>query len=273
MGKLIWLASYPKSGNTWLRTLLHNYLCAAATPYDINQLTDITTGESGASLYRRYDPRPASQYSIAEVQRMRPLVHADLTRTREAPVFVKTHNASVIVAGVPLVTPQLTEKAIYILRDPRDVAVSYSRHRGYSIDETIDFMADPDAATGGDDDKVYEHLGSWSIHVHFWTRRPSPRLLVLRYEDLLAAPHEMFGGVVRFLGGVPEPELLDRAIRFSAFEELSGQERHQGFLENPSSKPFFGQGRAGVWQDALKPSQAARIEAAHAVEMQRFGYL
>jgi hypothetical protein len=274
MGKLIWLASYPKSGNTWLRALLHNYFCRPDAPYDINSLTDITTGESGASLYRPHDPRPASQYSVADVQRMRPLVHAGLTRLSDGPVFVKTHNASLIVAGVPLVTPQLTERAIYILRDPRDVALSYSRHLGLSIDETIAYMASEDAAMGGTDEKVFERLGTWSVHIHFWTRRPSPHLHVLRYEDLQADPAQAFGAVLRFLGQVPEPDLLDRAVRFSAIEELRDQERERGFEENPGAGgPFFGPGRAGSWRERLTPAQTARIEAAHGPEMRRFGYL
>ena len=80
MGNLVWLASYPKSGSTWLRAFLHNYLRASDAPYDINSLTDLSTGESGAARYRRHDPRPASQYTIADVQRMRPLVHRELTQ-------------------------------------------------------------------------------------------------------------------------------------------------------------------------------------------------
>jgi hypothetical protein len=274
MGKLIWLASYPKSGNTWLRALLHNYFCDSDAPYDINLLTDITTGESGAHLYRPYDPRPASRYTVEEVQRMRPRVHADLTRLRPGPVFVKTHNASLIVAGIPLVTPAVTERALYILRDPRDVAVSYSRHLGRPLDEVIAYMAHPDAAAGGNDEKVFERLGSWSIHVHFWTRRPSPRLHILRYEDLLEDPAAGFAAILRFLGGTPDPGKLAQAVRFSAFEELHRQEHAHGFAESPGTGgAFFRAGRAGGWREVLSADQAARIERDHEVEMRRFGYL
>ena len=139
-------------------------------------------------------------------------------------MFVKTHNASLLVEGVPLMTPEVTAGAIYIVRDPRDIAVSYSRHLGRSLDATIAFMADPEAATGGTDVKVYERLSSWSIHVHFWTRNPNPLLHVIRYDDMLAAPEATFARVVRFLGEEPPADRLARAIRFSAFDELRRQE-------------------------------------------------
>jgi len=274
MGKLVWLASYPKSGSTWLRAFLHNYIRAADAPHDINGLMDLSTGESGASHYRRHDPRPASRYAVADVQRMRPLVHRALMALHSDLVFVKTHNASLVVEGVPLVTPEVTAGAIYIVRDPRDIAVSYSRHLGRSVDETVAFMADPEAATGGTDQKVFERLSSWSVHVHFWTRNPNPLLLVLRYEDMIAAPAAAFGTVIRFLGEEPPEQRLTRAIRFSAFEELSRQEHASGFVERPAeaTAPFFRSGRPGAWREVLTPHQQARIERDHAAMMERFGY-
>jgi Sulfotransferase domain len=235
---------------------------------------DLSTGESGAARYRRYDPRPASQYSIAEVQRMRPLVHRDLMAVHPNLVFVKTHNASVLVEGVPLMTPEVTAGAVYIVRDPRDIAVSYSRHRGRSIDDTIAFMADVGAMTGGTDAKVFERLSSWSVHVHFWTRNPNPRLHIMRYEDMIAAPQEAFADLVRLLGQEPPAERLERAIRFSSFEVLRGQEQAQGFIEQPteSTEPFFRAGTPAGWRAVLTPAQRRRIERDHAVMMQRFGY-
>ncbi len=275
MGKLVWIASYPKSGSTWLRAFLHNYIRQPETPYDINRLTDLSTGESGASLYRAQDGRPASRYTVAEVQRMRPAVHRALMGLHPDLVFVKTHNASLVVAGVPLVTPEVTAGAIYLVRDPRDVAVSYSHHLGLGLDETIGRMADPMAATGGGDDKVFEQVSSWSVHVHHWTRTASARRLVLRYEDLSAEPEVWFGAVIRWLGEEPPAARLARAVVFSGFEALRGQERAGGFVEQPrqSRGAFFREGRVGGWRAVLSAAQAARIERDHAAVMRRFGYL
>jgi hypothetical protein len=274
MGGLVWLASYPKSGNTWIRAFLHNYLKPGDRPYDIDRLTDLTTGESGGHLYRRHDPRPPGAYTLDDVQRMRPLVHRDLTRLAPGPVFVKTHNAVRLVRGVPLLTPSVTAGALYVLRDPRDVALSYARHLGRPVDWVIDFMAEPGASAGADGDKVYELLASWSIHVASWTERPNPLLHVMRYEDMVAEPERAFGAMLRFLGLEPAAERLARAVRFSAFAELQAQERAKGFVERlPGAAAFFHTGRAGAWHDLLSAGQAARIERDHRVQMTRFGYL
>ncbi len=275
MGQLIWIAAYPKSGTTWLRAFLNNYIRDLPTPYDVNSVKDLSTGESGAALYRIYDPRPASRYAVADVQRMRPLVHRQLAAENKGLFFVKTHNALLTVAGVSLVTPEVTSGAIYIVRDPRDVAVSYSHHLGRPIDEVIRFMADPDAATGGTDAKVYERLSSWSAHVHFWTRKPNPRLHVMRYEDMVAAPAASFGAVVRFLGHEPAGPRLARAIEFSSFDVLRGQEQEHGFAERPveSAAPFFRVGQVGQWRTQLTASQRARIEENHQPLMQKWKYL
>jgi hypothetical protein len=169
----------------------------------------------------------------------------------------------------------VTAGAIYLVRDPRDIAVSYSRHLGRSLDETIAFMADPEAATGGTDQTVYERLSSWSVHVHFWTRNPNPRLHVMRYEAMAADPQAAFGALLRFLGDEPPPERLARATRFSAFDVLRAQERARGFIEQPaeSTAPFFRAGSPGQWRAVLSPAQRARIERDPAVVMGRFGYL
>ncbi|HUB44746.1 MAG TPA: sulfotransferase domain-containing protein [Acetobacteraceae bacterium] len=275
MGKLVWIASYPKSGNTWIRAFLHNYIRQPAAPYDINRLTDLTASDVNAERYIRYDPRPASQYSVADVQRMRPLVQRDLMALDPSLVFVKTHNARLLVAGAPLITPEVTAGAIYVVRDPRDIAVSYSRHRGQSIDDTIAFMANRQAATGGTDSKVHEWLGTWSLHVESWTARPDPRVHVMRYESLIAAASATFGPLIGWLGQDPPPGRLDRAIRFSSFAELRAQEEARGFNERvpEATGRFFGAGQPGHWRSALTPAQRARIEHDHAAAMQRFGYL
>lgn len=275
MGQLVWIASYPKSGNTWVRAFLHNYIRQPDTPYDINRLTDLTAADINAERYHRYDPRPASKYTIADVQRMRPMVHRDLTALDSTLVFVKTHNARLRVAGASLITPEVTAGAIYIVRDPRDVAVSYSRHLGRSIDDTIAYMADPEAATGGTDKKVYEHPSAWSVHLHSWTNTPDPQVHVMRFETMADAPVRTFGRLIHWLGQDPQLERLNRAIRFSTFEALQAQEQATGFKERvaESTGPFFGTGRPGHWRTVLSPAQAARIERDHGTMMRRFGYL
>ena len=61
MGKILWLASYPRSGNTWLRAFLHNLFRNSAEPYDINRLQDFTLIDSDARWYRMLDPRSPTE--------------------------------------------------------------------------------------------------------------------------------------------------------------------------------------------------------------------
>lgn len=267
------MASYPKSGNTWMRVFLHNYITRAETPHGINALAAFSVPECGAVFFRKYDDRPARDYTTQEVQAMRPKVHRDFMGLHDDLVFVKTHNAALTMHGVPLCTPAVTAGAIVIVRDPRDVALSYSRYTGLSVDETIAFMAEPNAANRGTDVQVFELFSSWSRHVESWVA--TERRILLRYEDMLAAPEKNFGRVVKFLGGTAAPDRLRRAIQFSRFEALSAQERAEGFQAHApgAATPFFRVGRAGQWREALSAAQVARIEADHGVIMRGFGYL
>ena len=275
MGAIIWLASYPKSGNTWMRSFLHNLLRNPTESYDINTLTDFTYGEAQVRWFRLFDPRPDTEYSLADVQRMRPQVHRHLTGVSSDSIFVKTHNALLEDQGMPLVTMEVTAGAIYMIRDPRDVVISYSHHQGQSIDYIIDMMRDQAACTAGDGSNVYEYLSSWSGHVHSWTHTPNRSLLVLRYEDMLDQPVKSFGAVARFLGlDVARPR-LEKAMKMSSFKVLKAQEQRKGFIERPkrADAAFFREGRAGQWRKLLTPAQVARIEDDHGEEMRRFGYL
>jgi hypothetical protein len=253
---------------------LHNYIVQPDTPYSINRLIDFSVSESNAQFYRKYDARPGSAYSIAEVQRMRPLVHRDFTQLHSDLVFVKTHNASMTVHGVPLCTPEVTQAAVYIVRDPRDVAVSYSHYTGRSLDWIIEFMNKEQAANRGTDVQVFELLSSWSVHVDLWTRHKNPNLLVLRYEDLLEQPQLSFGKVIGFLGDQPDLARLDQAIAFSAFEALQAQEVEHGYVADgtDSDAPFFRRGQAGQWREVLSTSQRLALETDHAAMMEKFGY-
>src|SRR3954451_6509877 len=133
MGAIVWLASYPKSGNTWMRAFLHNFLRNPDKSYDINKMSDFTLGDSQVSWYQQFDPRPGSEYSKPDVQRMRPMVHHAMTKAFPDSVFVKTHNACVEDNGHPLVSLEVTAGAIYIVRNPLDVVISYSDHIGQPI--------------------------------------------------------------------------------------------------------------------------------------------
>tara|TARA_R110000868_G_scaffold121270_2_gene321719 strand:+ start:842 stop:1681 length:840 start_codon:yes stop_codon:yes gene_type:complete len=274
MGALIWLASYPKSGNTWMRTFLHNLFHNGATPVELNKLDDFSLGACHSYWYRKYTSTQPDALTPEEIAKYRPLVQADFTSVFPDSVFVKTHHFLGEHDGTDLHNMDVTAGGIYVVRNPLDVALSMMPHFGLPLDDAITTMADETAGTKLTPTHVPEHYGSWSTHVKSWTQNPNPQLLVMRYEDLLAKPRANFKKVANFLGLKPSSERLEKAIRFSSFKVLKAQEEKTGFRERPqTSKAFFREGKADQWRDKLTPEQVKRIIADHGEQMERFGYI
>ena len=273
MSKIIWLASYPKSGNTWMRAFLHNLFRDPDEAYDINKITDLSISDSSIDWYRAQDKRDWTEWSAVDVARMRRGAQLAMCRLKPDDVFVKTHNASVVFLGYPMMHQDLTAGAIYIVRNPLDVCISLSHHYGTDLDTTIDILADPSIGSKTNDKIVYEVHKSWSIHVDSWTNPPRPGLAVLRYEDMLNNPIKTFGGLSQFLGLNPPRKRLERAIERASFKTLRRQEDEQGFKEkSPFAQKFFRDGRAGQWRELMTPAQIDKVAGAHKEQMQRFGY-
>ncbi len=273
MGGIIWLASYPKSGNTWMRAFLHNLLQNPPQPVPINELMRFTLGDTLVEWYEKVAGRPVAGLTDEELAALRPKVHALFTRASPDSVFVKTHMALESVCGVPLITMDYTAGAIYILRDPRDVALSAAAHFGTDVDGAIALMNNPVARTGFETINVPQYYGTWSQHVRSWTTQRHERLLIVRYEDMLEKPFPTFAKVAHFLGLKPERERINKAVRFSSFREMQRQEARDGFIERSvSSKAFFRAGVAGQWREALSKDQIARLVDVHRDVMQEFDY-
>ncbi len=269
MGKIVWLASYPKSGNTWLRAFLHNYIAQPTAPQSINALIDFSAVECAAAFF----DSPGDKLTPEATQRLRPSVHESLTRLHDDLVFVKTHNANLALHGVPLCTPAHTAGSVYIVRDPRDIALSYAAFAGKSVEDIITFMASPQATNRATAQQVFEFMSSWSGHVRSWLS--AKNRLVLRYEDLLADPEKHFGRVIYFLGGDSEPARLRRAVEFSSFATLAAQEQTHGYVAASAvaTAPFFRAGRSGEFRTGLTLAQRLRIETDHATVLRQFHYL
>jgi hypothetical protein len=275
MGKIIWLASYPKSGNTWVRAFLLDLLRGRTHPFDVNRVAEFCLTDSAAGWYAPFIGRTPGDWSIEEVGRVRSQAHERMAASAsQSAVLMKTHNAIVQDRFGPVIPKNLTAAAIYILRNPLDVAISYSHHLGKSIDETIDLMNNPGAGTPNTPNNVYQLLRTWSEHVESWTARPATPLHQVRYEDLLSDPERGFRAIAAFLGAKPSRERLLHAIQNCRFDELRRSEEQQGYKERSRfAERFFREGKAGQWQTILTPAQVERIAGAHAAQMRRFGYL
>jgi len=279
MGAIIWLASYPKSGNTWLRAFLYNLLRNPPTPAPINDLDQFCLGESAAAWYAKRAGKSVEGMSLAEVMALRPAVQRDFTQAFPDSVFVKTHNFMGECLGVPLHNMDVTAGAIYVVRDPRDLAVSMTHHYGITLDAAIARLNEPAASTETAAGHVAEMHNSWSTHVKSWTAgwetgKPNQQLHVIRYEDMLSKPNRTFGGVAKFLGLAPEPARLAKAVRFSSFEVLRDQERQGSFKERSAhSQAFFRSGKAQQWRTDLSKAQIDTVRAQHGEQMRRFRYI
>ena len=271
---IVWLASYPKSGNTWVRIFLANYLFKRTTPMPINEVHRLGMGDAIARTYARVAGHPIDPTDPEATLALRPKVLQAIAANGADVNLVKTHNARDIAFGTELIPPALTRSAVYILRNPLDLVLSYSRHYGDTLEGTAERIAHRDNVVAGDRESVPQFLGSWSNHVTGWTRPARFPLLVLRYEDLHETPRESFAKLLEHVGVTPEPERLDRAIRFSRFDEVARQETEHSFVEkSAAAERFFTRGTAGQWRETLPAELAERITRDHRRVMKKYGYL
>ncbi len=286
---LIWLASYPKSGNTWTRVFLTNYLGRdEAGPADINHL-DGGPIASDRVLFDEVIGVEAACLRPGEARALRPQVYRWMARQAalaRKPLFVKVHDAwQRLPSGEGLFPAEATRAVIYIARNPLDVAVSLAHHNGQPVARTAARLCDPATVIGeaaGDGDmavdagrQLPQFLGTWSDHARSWLDDSGLPVHPMRYEDLLRDPRAAFGAMLTFAGVDVDPARLERAVAAAAFERLQEQERERGFRERrqTATAAFFRQGRAGGWREALTPEQAAQIVEANGGMMRRLGYL
>jgi hypothetical protein len=279
MRSIVWLASYPKSGNTWVRTFLAHYASDLPEPRDLNDLQLALIATSRAEFDDAVGIE-AADLTPEEIARCRPDVYRRWSETSGRPLFVKVHDAQMQVPGGDWLFPaEASAGAVYLVRNPLDVSVSLAHHSGLSVDQAIDRMGRPAfrlASTAGHCDEQLPHvLSSWSLHVQSWTATEEMPVQLVRYEDLFADPIRWFEAVVAFAGLAADLSRVERAVGWSTFDRLRDQEARRGFRERPmrATAPFFRTGRPGGWRDALSAAQVSRIIRDHGAMMARFGYV
>jgi hypothetical protein len=194
-------------------------------------------------------------------------------------MFVKVHDAYLPTkAGEPLIPLGATDAALYIVRNPLDVAVSFGFHEAIDFDAAIARLGDPNLAFANAESRLpaqlRQRLSSWSGHVASWIDAPGLRRHLMRYEDMTARPFETFAAAVRFLRLPADDARIEAAIEGARFDKLREAEEHEGFVEKPSKAArFFREGRVGGWRAHLSETQAARIIADHGAMMRRLDYL
>lgn len=290
MTRTIWLASYPKSGNTWFRMLVAN-LSATDEPVDINDLPERGGIASARGPFDYLTLLDSGLLTHDEIDGLRPRVYEELAcgeeddeyDAKDAPQpvrFVKVHDAYTLTrSGEPLLAGRAgADGAIVIVRDPRDVASSVANHNRVDIDAAIALMNNCQAAycakPGRLDQQLRQQVPGWSGHVASWLDQTDIPVHLVRYEDLQADTIGTLRRALDFAARRATEEELARAVAFADFAELRRQEQEKGFAETPRRPGglFFRRGEMGAWRDELNAEQIARIEAAHAPMMRRLGY-
>jgi aryl sulfotransferase len=258
--RVVWLASYPKSGNTWLRAVYSSWRTGG--PVDLSHLD--------AELTTRADfddalGLPSSSLTADEIELVRPRVDEVLAAEAGGPSLRKIEDAYFRgPAGEPIVSTAATRAAVYVIRDPRDIAVSYAHRAGATLEWAQRRLGDPRAAITPAHDglaaQLPQRLGTWSEHVRSWVDDAPFPVEVIRYEDCVEEPVATFTRALRFTGLRPVDERrIAQAVKHAAFDRLRQTEEERGFYE-PEAPRFFRRGEAGAWRDELPAELAARIE-------------
>ena len=273
MKNIVWLASYPKSGNTWLRLFLANYLAGGETPVPLNQLDRFTTGDALATLYRAVASDGFAPTDDRKALMLRDAVLRAISSNGADVNLVKTHNGNRRVDGVRLIPPHMTRRALYVVRNPLDMLLSYADHYGTSPAKAAEQIAEPNNSTLPEPKMVRQFLGNWSDHVTSWTKNPKFPVTVLTYEAMSDNPVKAFSTVVRDLGAPVDDARVERAVRAASFDQAKKQEETSGFVEkSTASKRFFRSGKVGEGRATLDPAIVERVVSDHGAVMQRFGY-
>ncbi|MFZ2403631.1 MAG: sulfotransferase domain-containing protein [Methylobacter sp.] len=279
-GSIIWLASYPKSGNTWLRLLLANLLADKEEAVDINE---IDLPHRSVVDHQSFEDRfliDTGLLTREEVDELRPMIVEAVAAESKDDIYVKVHDAyRILKDGKPLLGHGHARAALYVIRDPRDVAVSFAHHSGITIERAIEILNDILSGLGGKRKsyapQVPQILQDWSSHVESWTEQKDVPAHVIRYEDLHNDPISALRKAARFLNLEAPETKVAHAVRCAGFSELQRQEQEADFCERSlkAAGPFFRSGRVGGWREVLTPEQQQSIIQAHQRVMARFHYI
>lgn len=272
-GGIMWLASYPKSGNTWMRVFLENLFRNEAKPIDINDFRVARYGDVEVAMYEHFSGKPFAELTDEDIHALRFVSQKALAERPES-TFVKTHNCIGDYMDKPLIYLNFTIGAIYVARNVFDVTVSAARHFDVTIDEAVEGLCREGMHTPTTGMAAFQILNTWSTHYRSWNQVPGFEPLLVRYEDLRAKPLKTFGKVAKYLNLDAGPDRIKKAIRFSSISELQKQEAKSGFKERVrDTQKFFHSGDVGGWRKHLEQRHVDRLIEAHHEVLTKLGYL
>ena len=275
---IIWLASYPKSGNTWIRGF-------------ITSLIYTNDGLSNLKNFKRIAQYPLKSHflnlidNFNDINKIKKYYHTtqDTINLDNKVKFLKTHNAMINIQGDNFSNTKNTLGVIHIVRDPRNIITSLKNHFFLkSYEEAREFLFDDKRIIRGDfgqpDFPIATLIASWNIHYYSW-KQVQKNYLLIRYEDLIKNPFEEFYKISNYLSNLLGEKFSEKKIKNSiqsnSFDRLKQQEKTERFGEflNNKNKNFFHLGPENNWKILLNKDLAKEIELKFKNEMKELNYI
>ena len=279
---IIWLASYPKSGNTWLRSIISSLIYTENGIFDIKLLDKI-----GQFPLRKYIKNYTNKFNdINEISKYWIPAQNKINLDNQIK-FLKTHNLLCTINNNSFTDKHNTLATIYVVRDPRNLVSSISNHFKESIEGSTKFLSEQKIIgidtknTVGPDHAIATLIGTWKDHYNLWTKKNS-NLLIIKYEDLINNIEYEIDRIITFLKEYLtfeyNEEKKNNIIKTTKFENLSKLEDEGQFKENVFNHKnkkikFFNKGPRNNWENTLSKEQRHEIEEIFKVEMKELNYL
>ena len=280
---IIWLASYPKSGNTWIRSMISALMYSKDGHFNFNLLSHIKQFPS-----KNYLKNFTNNFeNLNEVSKY--LISAQEFINLDNKVkFLKTHHINCKIGEHNFTNKKNTLATIYVVRDPRNLVSSISNHFSLSLEESKDFILTPKLLVGNTNkqealkkNNLTTLIGTWAEHYKFW-KYNNKNYLLIKYEDIINDPFSELNKVIKFLEKFVSIENNDKKIEniinTTGFEFLKKLEKKGNFKENVIDefgihKNFFYLGPENKWQNILDKKIIYEIENKLSKEMVELGYL
>ena len=285
---IIWIASYPKSGNTWVRAFITSLLFKKGKGTSFKDLVHINIYPRRTLLKNYTD----NFHDFEELSNFWLPTQKDINKDNKVR-FLKTHHATCKIRGNNFTDAENTLGRIYIVRDPRNVITSFKHHFSLrSIEDAFKIISNKSQLIGNQetnkqitvrtDKQVCTFISSWSHHYNSWKINWGNNLLI-KYENLIQNPEKEFGKIKLYLERMMKSKIDEKkfkqAIRENSFEKLKNLENKKGFGESAydySAKKelsFFNLGPENNWEKLLDAKIARKIEEEFNKEMLELGYL
>ena len=277
---IIWLASYPKSGNTFLRSLLASYFYSEDGDFEFEQLKKIEQFPVNEN-FEKIGINISDKFEVAKNYIK---AQEEINKTKKIS-FWKTHSSFCkLYNKYNFSDLKNSLGVIYIVRDPRNVVSSFARHNSKSINETVELLTN-DLATGNEKNEVEVYLGSWNFNYNSWkVFKNSNRYLLIRYEDLINDTENVYIKILRFINDLSKLKSpininkIRKVVKSTTFSRMKKLEEEQGFEESKLNDlgkkvKFFNLGPKNNWKNLLSSEIKNKIENKFKKEMIELEYL